>query len=35
MIGDITADGPAANAGLKKGDIVTEINGAPINDATN
>ncbi len=33
MIGDITAGGPAANAGLKKGDIVTEINGAPINDA--
>jgi serine protease Do len=33
LIGDITAGGPAANAGLKKGDIVTELNGQAISDA--
>jgi serine protease Do len=33
MIGDITPGGPAANAGIKKGDIVTELNGQPISDA--
>jgi serine protease Do len=33
LIGDITPGGPAANGGLKKGDIVTEINGQPVNDA--
>jgi serine protease Do len=30
LISDITPSGPAANAGLKKGDIVTDLNGQPI-----
>jgi serine protease Do len=33
LLGDVTAGGPAANAGLKKGDIVTELNGQPVSDA--
>ena len=33
LIGDVTAGGPAANAGLKQGDIVTELNGQTISDA--
>ncbi|HEY1758189.1 MAG TPA: DegQ family serine endoprotease [Bryobacteraceae bacterium] len=33
LIGDISPNAPAANAGLKKGDIVTAINGETINDA--
>jgi serine protease Do len=33
LIGDITPNGPAANAGLKKGDIVIELNGQPVSDA--
>ena len=30
LIGDVTPGAPAANAGLQKGDIVTELNGQPI-----
>jgi serine protease Do len=33
LIGDVTPGAPAANAGLKRGDIVTELNGQPINSA--
>jgi serine protease Do len=33
LIGDVTPGGPAANAGLQKGDIVTELNGQDIGDA--
>jgi serine protease Do len=33
LLGDVTPNGPAANAGLKKGDIVTAINGQPVSDA--
>jgi serine protease Do len=34
LIGDVTADSPAASAGLKKGDIVTEMNGQTVVDAS-
>ena len=27
------ADTPAANAGLKKGDVILKLNGQPVNDA--
>jgi serine protease Do len=30
LIGDVTPGSPAANAGLKQGDIVTDLNGQPI-----
>jgi serine protease Do len=33
LVGDVTPNGPAANAGLKRGDIVTEINGQLISGA--
>jgi serine protease Do len=33
LINDVTPNGPAANAGLKRGDIVTALNGQPINDS--
>jgi serine protease Do len=33
LIGDVTPGGPAANAGLKRGDIVTEINGQAMTGA--
>ena len=33
LIGDVSAGGPAANAGLKKGDIVIELNGHQILDS--
>ncbi|WP_321471782.1 DegQ family serine endoprotease [uncultured Paludibaculum sp.] len=33
LVGDVTADGPAAKSGLQKGDIITEVNGAPIDDS--
>lgn len=33
LVGDVTADSPAQRAGLKKGDIVTAINGKPVADA--
>jgi serine protease Do len=34
LIGDVSTDTPAAKAGLKKGDVVTEVNGQPV-DAAN
>ncbi|MCM3656231.1 trypsin-like peptidase domain-containing protein [Agromyces mediolanus] len=34
LITDVPAGGAAANAGLKKGDIVTQFNGLPITDQT-
>jgi len=30
LIGDVTPDTPAARAGLKKGDVVLQLNGAPV-----
>jgi len=33
LIGDVSADTPGARARLKRGDIVTELNGAPVKDA--
>ena len=33
LVGDVTPNGPAANGGLKQGDIVTELNGQPIADS--
>jgi regulator of sigma E protease len=32
VLGDVTADGPAAHAGLKTGDQITAINGEPVSD---
>jgi serine protease Do len=34
LIGDVTADGPGAKAGLQKGDVITAINGQPVPDYT-
>ncbi len=34
FISEVTGGGAAANAGLKKGDVVTSFNGVPITDAT-
>jgi serine protease Do len=33
LVGDVTANSPAAKAGLQKGDIITAVNGQPVNDA--
>jgi serine protease Do len=33
LLGDVTADTPGAKAGLKRGDIVTQLNGEPVEDA--
>ncbi len=32
LIGDVDPNGPAAKAGLKRGDIVTQMNGRPVED---
>lgn len=32
-VAGVTADGPAAKAGLKEGDVITRFNGVPISDA--
>ena len=32
LVGDVTADTPASRAGLKKGDVILELNGEPVND---
>jgi serine protease Do len=33
LISDVAADTPAAKAGLKSGDVITEVNGQPVNAA--
>jgi serine protease Do len=33
LIGDVTADGPAGKAGLKRGDVITALNGQKIEDS--
>ncbi len=33
LIGDVTADGPAAKAGLKRGDVITSLNGQKVEDS--
>jgi S1-C subfamily serine protease len=33
LVGDVTADGPAAKSGLQKGDIILEVNGSAIEDS--
>lgn len=32
-VGSVVDDGPAAKAGVKAGDVITEVNGAPVTDA--
>jgi serine protease Do len=33
LVGEVTPDSPASHAGLKQGDIITQVNGQPISDA--
>ena len=33
LVGDVTPDSPASRAGLQKGDIITQVNGKPVEDA--
>jgi serine protease Do len=33
LVGDVTAHGPAAKAGLDKGDVILELNGEPVTDS--
>jgi serine protease Do len=33
LVGDVTPNSPSAKAGLQKGDIITAVNGKPVNDA--
>jgi serine protease Do len=32
LVGDVTADGPAARAGLRRGDVIVAVNGKPVDD---
>ena len=32
-VGSVVDGGPAAKAGVKAGDVITAVNGAPVNDA--
>ena len=32
LVGDVTNDGPAAGAGLQRGDVIVELNGKPVED---
>jgi serine protease Do len=34
LVGDVSADSPAEKAGLKSGDVITQLNGQPIEDAS-
>jgi len=34
LVGDVTPDSPADKAGLKSGDVITQLNGQPIEDAS-
>ncbi|MBV8639918.1 MAG: PDZ domain-containing protein, partial [Verrucomicrobia bacterium] len=34
LVGDVTSGGPADKAGLKSGDVITQFNGQPIEDAS-
>jgi len=33
LVGDVTADSPAAKGGVEKGDIILQVNGKPVTDA--
>jgi serine protease Do len=33
LVGDVTADAPGARAGLKRGDVILQLNGEPVDDA--
>ena len=33
LVADPQADGPAAKAGIKAGDVITQVNGKPVRDA--
>src|SRR5262249_62040909 len=33
LVGEVTQDGPAANGGLAQGDVITELNGARVEDS--
>ena len=33
LVGDVTTDAPGAKAGLKRGDIIAQLNGEPVDDA--
>ena len=34
LIGDVSSDGPAAAAGLQRGDVIVSLNGEPVKDIT-
>lgn len=33
LVGDVTPNSPASRAGIQKGDIILDVNGAPVNDS--